>query len=245
VIRGPPLNHKRELDQPLQRGAVQEVQQLAAEIHDGIGQELAGISLLLAALRRLPQTQDPEVQKPLEHISGLVVQAIVNCRQISEGFGGFGLRQQGLTAALLHFASQFDDEAMRVEFHGREIPLHWLDDATAYYLFGIGREAIFNSFRHSRAKAIKVTCDHDDNTVRLSVEDDGIGFPEPLNNGHGIGRSIMEFRAQSIGAELLFTAVPSGGLRVDCLLSCLKAGSGEPTGKPSDDEQGLDQIVGK
>jgi two-component system, NarL family, sensor histidine kinase UhpB len=169
-----------------------ETRQLAAEVHDGIGQELAGISLMLTALRRLPQTQYPEVQEPLENIAGLLVQAIVNCRRVSEGFGGFLVRAQGLTAALLHFASQFDDGPIRVEFHGRDIPSHWLDETTAYYMFGIGREAIFNAFRHSRADTIRVTCDYADNTIRMSIEDNGVGLAES-SSGHGIGRSIMKF----------------------------------------------------
>jgi two-component system sensor histidine kinase UhpB len=202
---------------------MEEAQQLAAEIHDGIGQELAGISLLLKAVRRLPQAQDAAVQRPLENISDLLVRSMVNCRRVSEGFGGFLVRQQGLTAALLHFASQFDDEATRVEFHGRDIPPHWLDETTAYYLFGIGREAIFNAFRHSRAKTIGVTCDHADNTVRLIVEDDGVGLGETAGRNHGIGRSIMEFRARSIGAELQLTARPGGGLRIECTLRCAQA----------------------
>jgi two-component system sensor histidine kinase UhpB len=214
------LSRKRELDKRLRYGATEEAQQLAAEIHDGIGQELAGISLLLTAARGLPQAQHPEVQKPLENIADLLVRAMVNCRKISEGFGGFLVRQQGLTAALLHFASQFDDETTSVVFQGRDIPSNWLDETTAHYLFGIGREAIFNAFRHSQAKTIKVTCNHADSTIHLSIEDDGIGLVEASKAGHGIGRSIMEFRARSIGAELSFTAVPTGGLRIDCLLRC-------------------------
>ena len=198
---------------------MEEAQQLAAEIHDGLGQELAGISLLVSVLRRNPKVQHPEVQQSLACISDLMIQAMVSCRRVFEGFGGFLVRQQGLTAALLHFASQFEDDNIHVEFRGRDIPTGWLDETTAYYLFGIGREAIFNSFRHSQAKTIQVTCDHADNTIRLSIEDDGIGLVEPLS-GHGIGRSIMEFRARSIGAELSFTAVPNGGLRVECLLPC-------------------------
>jgi signal transduction histidine kinase len=208
---------------------MEEAQQLAAEIHDGLGQELAGISLLVSGLRRNPKVEHPDVHQCLACISDLLIQAMVSCRRVSEGFGGFLVRQQGLTAALLHFASQFDDDATRVEFHGRDIPPRWLNETTAYYLFGIGREAIFNAFRHSRAKTIKVTCDHADNTVRLTVEDDGIGLVESPRGGHGIGRSIMEFRARSIGAELTFTAVPGGGLRVECLLSCPNKGLDKPT----------------
>jgi signal transduction histidine kinase len=67
------LSRKREQNHRLRYGATEEAQQLAAEIHDGIGQELAGISLLLTAVRRLPQAENPEIQKPLESIADLLV----------------------------------------------------------------------------------------------------------------------------------------------------------------------------
>jgi two-component system sensor histidine kinase UhpB len=209
-------NRGLELERTLRPEAISEVQQLAAELHDGLGQELFGISLLLSALRRNPEAQHPEIQEHLSNIGGLMAQAMVSCRRVSEGFGAFLVRQHGLTVALLHFASQFDDERIHVEFHGREIPAHWLDETSAYYLFGIGREAIFNAFRHSRAKTIKVTCDYTDSGIHLIVEDDGVGVAETAVRDQGIGRSIMEFRARSIGAELKVIPVPSGGLRVDC-----------------------------
>jgi two-component system, NarL family, sensor histidine kinase UhpB len=213
-----PPHRDSAVEKRLRRAAMDEAQHLAAEIHDGIGQELAGISLMLAALQRVPQARDREIQEPLEHISGLVVQAMVSCRRVSEGFGGFLVREQGLTAALLHFASQFDDEGTRVEFRGRDIPSHWLDEITAYHLFGIGREAIFNAFRHSQGRTIRVTCDHAEARIHLVIEDDGVGLRDTTSRERGMGRSIMEFRASSIGACLRFTAVSSGGLRVECSL---------------------------
>jgi two-component system sensor histidine kinase UhpB len=209
-------NRERELERQLRREAINEAQHLAAELHDGLGQELAGISFLVSALRRNPQAQNQEVQENLENIGGLLAQAMVSCRRVSEGFGGFLVRQHGLTVALLHFASQFDEENVHVEFQGRDIPAHWLDETTSYYLFGIGREAIFNAFRHSGATTIRVTCDHADGMIRLSIEDDGVGMMEIPSRGRGIGRSIMEFRARSIGATLTYGNTLSGGVRVEC-----------------------------
>jgi signal transduction histidine kinase len=128
----PPLSRARELERHLRREAINEAQQLAAELHDGLGQELAAISLLVSALRRNPQAQHPEIQEPLAKIDGLMAQAMVSCRRVSEGFGGFLVCQHGLTVALLHFASQFDDERVHVEFRGRDIPAYWLDETAAY-----------------------------------------------------------------------------------------------------------------
>jgi signal transduction histidine kinase len=215
-----PVHRDSALERRLRRAAMDEAQHLAAVIHDGVGQDLAGISLLLSALRRLPQAQHQDIQERLEHICALTVQTMVDCRRVSEGFGGFLVGQHGLTAALLHFASQFDDETTRVQFRGRDIPSDWLDEITAYQLFGIGREAIFNAFRHSHGRTIQVTCDYADRTVHLIIEDDGVGLVDTSNREGGIGRSIMEFRAGSIGARLSFATVPSGGLRVQCSLDC-------------------------
>jgi signal transduction histidine kinase len=53
------------VEKRLRRAAMDEAQHLAAEIHDGVGQELAGISLQLAALRRVPQARHREIQEPL------------------------------------------------------------------------------------------------------------------------------------------------------------------------------------
>jgi two-component system, NarL family, sensor histidine kinase UhpB len=215
----PPLSRARDLERKLRREAINEAQQLAAGLHDGLGQDLTGISLLVSALRRNPAAQHPEIQKHLANIGGLMSQAMVSCRRVSEGFGGFLVRQHGLTVALLHFASQFDDERTHIEFHGRDIPAHWLDETTAHYLFGIGREAIFNAFRHSHAKSIHVTCDHADGIIHLIVEDDGVGMTETAGPDQGIGRSIMEFRARSIGAVLSYTKSPSGGVRFECTVA--------------------------
>jgi two-component system sensor histidine kinase UhpB len=213
-------NREREIEQRLRRNAINETQQLAAELHDGLGQELAGISLLLSALRRTPQAQHPDLQYPIENIARLMVQAMVSCRRVSEGFGAFLVREHGLTAALLHYASQFEDETTHIEFHGRDIPANLIDEATAYYLFGIGREAICNAYRHSHAQTIQVTCDHTDELVRLIIEDDGVGLIECTTPNQGIGRSIMEFRARSIGARLTIAAAPRGGVRVECSVAC-------------------------
>lgn len=220
---------ERDLGRDLRCDGINEAQLLAAELHDGLGQDLAGISLLVSALRRAPAAQQPEVQDSLGNIAGLIAQAMVSCRRVSEGFGGFLVRQRGLTAALLHFASQFDNDHVHMKLRGREIPVNWLDETAAYCLFGIGREALCNAIRHSQAKTIEVTCDHADGIVRLIVEDDGVGMNDIADGcgtgsfpPHGIGRSIMEFRARSIGADLNFTSVPTGGLRVECSIACIK-----------------------
>jgi signal transduction histidine kinase len=209
---------EREFEHRLRQEKMDEAQRFAAELHDGVGQELAGIALMVSGLARTPGAQHDELQRPIADIRNLIIEAMMNCRRVSEGFGGFLVRRDGVSAALRHLVSQFHNDDIVVEFDVRDIPEHWLDPTAAYFLFSIGREAIGNAFRHSRASTIRITCDHSAETIRLTVEDDGVGLAEAKQGQPGIGRAIMEYRARSIGAEMSFTEVPTGGLKVECIL---------------------------
>jgi signal transduction histidine kinase len=209
---------EREFEHCLREEKMDEAQRLAAELHDGVGQELAGISLMVSGLARAPGAQLEELQQPIADIRALIIDAMANCRRVSEGFGGFLVRRDGVTGALRHLVSQFRTDSIVVEFDGLDIPEHWLEPTAAYYLFGIGREAIGNAFRHSQANTIQIKCDHSDGSIRLTVQDNGVGLKSATDGQPGIGRAVMEYRARSIGAELFFTEVPTGGLRVECIL---------------------------
>jgi signal transduction histidine kinase len=209
---------EREFEHRLRQEKMDEAQRLAAELHDGVGQELAGIALMVSALARAPRAQHKELQRPIADIRNLIIEAMMNCRRVSEGFGGFLVRRDGVTAALRHLVSQFHHDNIAVEFDGHDIPEHWLDPTAAYFLFSIGREAIGNAFRHSRACAIRITCDTFADCIQLTVEDNGVGLSDAKSEQPGIGRAIMEYRARSIGAKISFTEVPTGGLKVECIL---------------------------
>jgi signal transduction histidine kinase len=209
---------EREFEHRLRQEKMDEAQRLAAELHDGVGQELAGIALMVSGLARVPGAQDEELQRQFADIRNLIIEAMMNCRRVSEGFGGFLVRRDGVTAALRHLASQFHHDNIAVKFDGRDIPGHWLDPTTAYFLFSIGREAIGNAFRHSNASAIRIQCDIFPGRIQLSVEDNGVGLAAAKEEQPGIGRAIMEYRARSIGAQISFMEVPTGGLKVECIV---------------------------
>jgi signal transduction histidine kinase len=215
-----PNSDEHDFEQRLRRAKMDEAQHLAAELHDSVGQELAGISMMLHALSKMPRAQHPDIQEPLRNACRLMFVAVQNCRRISEGSGAFLVRREGLTAALRHWVARYNEESAKIEFTGRDIPASWLDATTAYDLFAIAREAICNALRHSYAKSIRVSCDHAEDTIQLRVADDGIGLHKAADRNLGIGLSIMEYRARSIGATLSFAEAPGGGLRVECVLQC-------------------------
>ena len=95
------------------------------------------------------------------------------------------------------------------------------DGMTITNLFRIAREAVNNAVKHARAGHIFVTLAADQQQIRLTVEDDGVGFPPNLAPNGGLGLHIMNYRAHLLGAALQVGSRPAGGTRVTCHLARL------------------------
>jgi ligand-binding sensor domain-containing protein/signal transduction histidine kinase len=103
----------------------------------------------------------------------------------------------------------------RVVVDGEQRPLHPLlrDD-----VYRIGREALFNAFRHAQAKQIEVEIRYGPNQFRVAVRDDGTGIDPAIvaagRDGHW-GLSIMRERADRIGANFHVFSRESAGTEVE------------------------------
>jgi signal transduction histidine kinase len=70
-------------------------------------------------------------------------------------------------------------------------------------LYRIGREAIFNAYRHSRAKHIEAEIEYRTAQLRIAVRDNGCGIdPQSLERDGHWGLRGMRERAERIGARL-------------------------------------------
>jgi signal transduction histidine kinase len=210
----------RLLEQRLRSERMDEAQRLAAELHDGVGQDLVGISMMLAAFLRTPAARDRLVQEPIAEATRLLGNAIARCRKVSEAYGGFLVRNEGVLGALRHFARDLAPASMRIEIGGSDIPAGCIDESNAYNLFSIGHEAITNAVRHSGGSVVRVEVSHSKGRIDLCVEDNGVGIAEAGGTEPGLGRSIMEYRALMMHGKLRYDRSGEGGLRVTCQLSC-------------------------
>jgi len=83
-------------------------------------------------------------------------------------------------------------------------------------LYRIGREAIFNAYRHSRAKQIEAEVEYRTAQLRIAVRDNGCGIDPQLleRNGHWGLRGMIE-RAERIGARLRILSKVALGTEVE------------------------------
>jgi signal transduction histidine kinase len=88
-------------------------------------------------------------------------------------------------------------------------------------VYRIGREALLNAFRHSKAKNIEVEVEYAANHLSILVRDDGCGIdPQVLRSGRDghFGLTSMRERAKSIGARLTVGSSAASGTVVELLV---------------------------
>jgi signal transduction histidine kinase len=209
----------RELAERVEADRTLEIQSLAADLHDGLGQELAALSMQMSSFLHSPSAQTPAVREPLESMSEYLRNCMKSCRRIAEGHGGFMIRDLTLLEALKRSTQALATPDLNLEFSGSGQSLSTLDETTAYHLFRIGYEAIRNACTHSDCARVQITYKSDDHYIDLIIEDDGTALVNMEQSNAGIGRSVMSYRARSIGADLRFVPLSKGGLRVECHLA--------------------------
>lgn len=190
------------------------------ELHDSVGQELAGSLFIARSLAvKLAERNAPEQQQARE-LAEMLQQAKQGVRRLAKGLLPVEVDADGLKSALEELAES-TAERCRIEVDvWCDERLKLDDNNVATHLFRIAQEAVTNAVRHAQAQHLALrfarTADGD---VELSISDDGTGMPEGEHRpGRGVGLQIMKYRAQVIDAEFEIHPGVGGGTVVACRL---------------------------
>jgi PAS domain S-box-containing protein len=232
AVLGDVTEHKR-LEREILQIANREQQRIGSDLHDGLGQDLTGVALLLrdlaARLARAPDLALREDLEPeVEQIIALVNDAIDSTRSLARGLSPVAAGRDGLVMGLEALVSQ------TCERYGLKVTLRQdvaqagddhppFDDATATHLYRIAQEAVVNAVRHGKARHIVISLSACKDSIRLSIRDDGSGFAPRAAQDSGMGLKIMRYRARMIGADLRIDSAPGAGTTIRCHCESVRA----------------------
>jgi two-component system, NarL family, sensor kinase len=160
-----------------------ERQRIAADLHDGVVQDLAGVAFGLAPLAAEEQRRgnDGDAQI-LRNATATLRQGVRELRTLLLEIHPPNLEAAGLRVALSDLLSPLEaagistslevDAEIGMRDGGR--PGNQADrDALVYR---VAREAIRNAERHAKPSTVSVTVGYESGVTRLTVADDGVGF---------------------------------------------------------------------
>ncbi len=187
-----------------------ERRRIAADLHDGVVQDLAGVTYALAALS--DQTADPGVSAKLDRTATTTRGAVRSLRSLLVDIYPQSLSEAGLAAALTDLLSALPPPIQGTLSMPQPIALGDEQQAAVYRA---ARESLQNVAKHSQATSVlmSVTATADGGAT-LIVADDGIGFvPGDVAAGH-LGVSLLRDLAVSVGGSFLLEAAPGEGTTV-------------------------------
>jgi two-component system, NarL family, sensor kinase len=202
-----------------------ERRRIAAELHDGVVQDLAGVAYELQAVAdRLPQRNgdghDGELHDALRRGAGVCRGSMRALRSLLVDLYPSERREQGLDAAVEALARPLRDRgvdvAVDMDLDGA------LPSTTAELVYRAAQEALRNVDRHAAARTASVALRSDDGTVTLIVEDDGRGMTgDNLREQHAAGHMGLALLADGVaarGGSLSIESEPGTGTRVQVSL---------------------------
>ncbi len=182
---------------------------LARDIHDEIGSNLAGITVL-SEMRAETASAERGQQEDWREVHRISRETMDAMREVLWLVGGKDRADLNLMIHLKLAASRMlaDKE---VEWRTDvEHLLEALPGEAKRHIFLFFKEALNNIARHSRATRVEISFTLSDNRMVLQIADNGCGF-ETARAKKGIGLGSQEKRARALGASASIRSAPASG----------------------------------
>jgi len=203
---------------------------LARELHDGVIQTVMGVELQLDALTQGVAKESPAVAAELHRFRAILGQEVVRLREIMQQVRPLALGPDQLVNTMAEFVQRFQRETGIATRFITQLDRVALPPRACREVAQILLEALINVRRHSGARNVFVRMATVNGDCRLSIDDDGCGFPftgrwsqAELEKGRR-GPLVIKERVRSIGGELTIESDPGQGARLEIAVPLLGHG---------------------
>ena len=176
----------------------EERNRIARELHDGIQQKLAGITMLAHAKKT------SEEDKSMDRIIELLKDSIQDIRNISHGMNYENFKNSSLCELIQNATSILSDHTSVKINAGCDMNRHW----PAWYkinLFRITQELLTNTIKHAKANAITIHVLNKENEIVLVYQDNGTGIK---NMREGMGLKNIRKRVEALNGRIKLSSSP-------------------------------------
>jgi signal transduction histidine kinase len=192
----------------------EERRRIARELHDGLGQDLTVVKIMMQGLFREEYSPESKEQA-IADINKLMDGALQQVRSVSYLLHPPLLDEVGLRSALGWYVDGLSKRgSIEITMGTRPQDFPRLAPELETTLFRVIQEALTNVFRHSRASKACVMLERKDGEITVTVSDDGVGVAEEISkfrpDSIGVGIGGMRQRIKELGGQLLLRKAHPG-----------------------------------
>lgn len=193
-----------------------ERQRIAADFHDGPLQSFISFSMRLELIRKLLSRDKNAALDELTQLQEICKNQVNELRAFVRSMRPMDV-EGSLNATLQRVVEQFQkDSGIAATFASSEF-LEPAEPEVSLELLQIVREALYNVQKHSKATRVAVSAHKKDQSLEITIEDNGSGFPfsgkysldelEMLR----LGPTSIKRRVRTLGAQMLLDSKPGHG----------------------------------
>jgi signal transduction histidine kinase len=209
------LENERLSEETRELAILEERNRMAREIHDTLAQGFTGIVLQLEAAEQGLNEAPESVPSHIDRARALARESLSEARRSVWALRPQALEKRDLAGAIRREVERLAGEGRvgaRLVVSGKRARLEAsVEDA----LLRITQEALTNVRRHSEATTAEVRLAFGEETVRLSIADNGVGFDTSWSKEGSFGLIGMNERAQACGGNARVTSTPGTGTRIE------------------------------
>ena len=197
-----------------------ERKRIARDLHDQIGQTLTGLVMQIGGAEATLSDDQAAVKKQLADLGESASEAVEEVRRMMSDLRPSVLDDMGLESAVSWYTeNHLEREGINVvlDLQRLKTPLSPNVEISAFRVY---QEAITNVIKHSSASNVRISLAYDEDRLRGTIEDDGIGFEvsavQPgADGGWAVGLLGMTERANLLGGSLHIDSSPGKGTTVN------------------------------
>ena len=217
------IEERKRLENELLEIAENERRRIGFDLHDDLGQKLAGVSLMAKGIEQRLTSEGHVCAPDAQRLQSLVEEIVDHTHNLARQFASLDVHGDKLSNVLKELAANVQRMfpiscAFSVKGH---IPA--LQPNTTIQLYKICQEAVSNSIKHGKASQVSIALALSHDALNLTIKNDGMPFSRaPV--GSRMGLRIMNYRASTIGATLNIEAFKKKGTIVTCVLPLVDNG---------------------
>lgn len=192
------------------KGQEEERYRLARDLHDGLGGMLSGLKYTLNNMGENVVLSGANV-KAFDDALYMLDQAIAEMRKVAHNMMPESLLKFGLDETLKDFVTKLN-VSLPLKIHYQSYNYHKEDQSLEINLYRIIQEVINNTVKHSEATDLFIQLDYNENTINLTLEDNGKGFDmSDQAKKPGIGLKNISDRVDYLNGKLEINSAPGKG----------------------------------
>ncbi len=212
------ITEYRKIEKALVEIEEYERHRLGYELHDGLGQLLAGISFKSRFLEDSLKERNVQEAEDAARITSLIDEAKEQVRLLARGKSPMEMDSEGFLNAFERLTENVEKNYNVTCLFQHEKTFTIYNKTAALHLYRIAQETITNIAKYGNPAHIRICISKESDIIEMTIEDDGSGI-SALSDSSKMGLKIMKYRAEIIGSSLEINVNSEGGVLLKCLFT--------------------------